>query len=80
MFSFFLDGAHTLESICICRDWFNSKTSNENKKKVLIFNLIGDRDPIPFFKELYSCNFEFVIFTPNVGSDKDRAGNILHLF
>ncbi|CAH1154773.1 unnamed protein product [Phaedon cochleariae] len=71
--SFFLDGAHTLESIRVCRDWFLSHTRKRPSKRTLIFNLTGDRDPDIFFKELASCHFQSVIFTPNVGTSNDRA-------
>nr|CAH7732318.1 unnamed protein product [Callosobruchus chinensis] len=68
---FFVDGAHTLESMAICRKWFEEKTKGSEWKKALIFNLMGPRDPMTFFSELQKVNFDTVIFCPNVGSDKD---------
>lgn len=73
-FRFFIDGAHTLESISICRHWFTEKVQASTKRKVLIFNLTGKRNAIAFFNELTKCDFDIVIFTPNVGSESDRAG------
>lgn len=72
---FFIDGAHTLESIGVCRNWFTEKTSTSTKAKVLIFNLTGKRNAPVFFDELAKCDSDVVIFTPNVGSENDRAGN-----
>ncbi|KAJ8914965.1 hypothetical protein NQ315_002489 [Exocentrus adspersus] len=69
---FFLDGAHTIKSMQVCVNWFARKASL-TKKKVLIFNLTGDRLPDTFFKELHQLSFSTVIFTPNVGSEKDVA-------
>nr|XP_023030077.1 folylpolyglutamate synthase, mitochondrial-like [Leptinotarsa decemlineata] len=72
-FRFYLDGAHTFDSICVCRDWFDSHTSIRNVKKCLIFNITGERDPEMFFKELGKCEFDAVIFIPNVGGENDRS-------
>ncbi|KAG5881851.1 hypothetical protein JTB14_034131 [Gonioctena quinquepunctata] len=72
---FYLDGAHTLDSICVCRDWFSSYTKELNGKKCLIFNTTGDRDPEIFFKELSKCEFNAIIFIPNVGGDNDRSAD-----
>lgn len=72
---FFIDGAHTLESISVCRNWFREKTSTSTKAKVLIFNLTGKRNATAFFDLLAMCDFDVVLFTPNVGSENDRAGN-----
>lgn len=74
---FFIDGAHTLESISVCTNWFNDKTGTNSHLKVLIFNLTGDREPTVFFTNLSKCDFDIVIFTPNVGNENDRAGNYL---
>ncbi|KAJ8931424.1 hypothetical protein NQ314_015663 [Rhamnusium bicolor] len=70
---FFLDGAHTIESMIVCANWFKEKTINSNREKALIFNLTGDRNPDVFFKELCKLAFDIVIFTPNVGSENDTA-------
>ncbi|KAJ8941136.1 hypothetical protein NQ318_004255 [Aromia moschata] len=69
------DGAHTSESMTICTNWFKEKTEDLNRKKGLIFNLTGDRNPEVFFKELSKLKFDVVIFTPNVGSNKDPIDN-----
>ena len=42
---FYLDGAHTEESICSCVDWFYSASSKSGSVfRVLIFNTTGDRE------------------------------------
>lgn len=79
IFRFFIDGAHTIESISVCRNWFINKTSGSSNPKALIFNLTGNRDVGIFVNELSKCNFNIVIFTPNVGTENDRAGNYLYL-
>ncbi|KAJ8985656.1 hypothetical protein NQ317_015152, partial [Molorchus minor] len=76
---FFLDGAHTIESMEICLKWFKEKTSNSNRNRVLIFNLTGERNPEVFFKQLSKAKFDIVIFVPNVGSDKDSADTVDHI-
>lgn len=58
----------------VCRNWFKDQTKVSNSPKILIFNLTGDRDATMFFKELFVCDFDVVIFMPNVGSENDRAG------
>ncbi|CAG9773035.1 unnamed protein product [Ceutorhynchus assimilis] len=67
---FYLDGAHTIESMQVCSDWFLSKSKDN---RVLIFNITGDRDPVNLLKLLVKCQFTTVIFLPNVGNDNDRA-------
>jgi folylpolyglutamate synthase len=43
----FLDGAHTGESIEICKDWYlkSSASESSNPLKVLIFNCSSTRNP-----------------------------------
>ncbi|XP_018566233.1 folylpolyglutamate synthase, mitochondrial-like [Anoplophora glabripennis] len=72
---FFLDGAHTIDSMRICTNWFREKTLNSCRKRALIFNLTGDRLSDTFFKELCKLTFNIVIFSPNVSSEKDVPDN-----
>ncbi|XP_030753660.1 folylpolyglutamate synthase, mitochondrial isoform X2 [Sitophilus oryzae] len=72
---FYLDGAHTSESILICVDWFLSK-SILNKERILIFNIIGDRDPENLLEVLVKCHFSMAIFIPNIGHDSDNADSL----
>lgn len=62
MLKYFIDGAHTIESIEQFVTWFkqlNSKQS-ENEKNVLLFNYTGERNPSNFLKELM-VKLEFFI-------------------
>ncbi|XP_056640730.1 folylpolyglutamate synthase, mitochondrial isoform X1 [Diorhabda sublineata] len=70
--TFYLDGAHTLDSCRVCRDWFVSHVNNSKKKRCLIFNLTRDRRADVFFRELLTCDFDVAIFIPNVGSYNDK--------
>ncbi|CAH2095873.1 unnamed protein product [Euphydryas editha] len=58
--TFFLDGAHTKESMEICVKWFEE--NNRNSKKVLIFSATGDRDAAVLLKVLSQIDFEEVFF------------------
>ncbi|XP_019874923.2 folylpolyglutamate synthase, mitochondrial isoform X2 [Aethina tumida] len=62
---YFLDGAHTMESINVCNKWFSEKTKNSKKKKALMFNLTGERDSETILKELHKQQFDLVAFVPN---------------
>ncbi|XP_011630289.1 folylpolyglutamate synthase, mitochondrial, partial [Pogonomyrmex barbatus] len=61
---FFLDGAHTIESIVNCISWFK-RVSRGTSSKFLIFNISGDRNSLEFLKLLKSLNFDKVYFAPN---------------
>lgn len=71
-FRFSLDGAHTLDSMQVCSDWFRSNT--RNNEKVLIFNVTGERQPNSLLELLQNCRFSTAIFIPNVGDDHDNSG------
>lgn len=64
--SFYVDGAHTVESIEICAKWYIQQTKNSSNLKALIFNTTGGRNYTHLLLELYKCNFNIVIFVPNV--------------
>lgn len=61
---FFLDGAHTVESIANCVSWFQ-RVSRRNSNKFLIFNVSGDRNSSELLSLLRSLNFDRVYFAPN---------------
>lgn len=61
---FFLDGAHTVESISNCVSWF-MKVSRKTSPKFLIFNISGDRNSQKFIDLLKPLNFDRVYFAPN---------------
>lgn len=67
--TFFLDGAHTRKSIENCLDWFVSASNEDDPEaiKILMVNIIGDRDRRDLLKPLSMYHgFERVIFSPNV--------------
>ena len=69
--TYYIDGAHTIESIEQFLQWFkkiklnNNNNNNMNEKNVLLFNYTGDRDPSKFL-EILTVNklktFLFLIF------------------
>ncbi|XP_025157558.1 folylpolyglutamate synthase, mitochondrial isoform X2 [Harpegnathos saltator] len=61
---FFLDGAHTVESIVHCISWFK-RTNRGASSKFLIFNTTGDRNSFELLKLLAPLNFDKAYFTPN---------------
>ncbi|KAL3277845.1 hypothetical protein HHI36_013186 [Cryptolaemus montrouzieri] len=72
---YYIDGAHTLESIDLCLKWYLNDVKNEKIGKALLFNLTGGRSCDEFFKILSKGKFETVIFVPNVAkSSQDQAG------
>ncbi|KAJ6634969.1 Folylpolyglutamate synthase, mitochondrial, partial [Pseudolycoriella hygida] len=74
---FFIDGAHTMESLKLCLEWFKLKTSDSPNRKMLLFNVTGDRDAEKMLQILYDNGiFDCAIFSPNfsslnVGIDND---------
>lgn len=67
---FYLDGAHTAESIDYCISWFNSHIKNDSKL-YLIFNITGKRDVSLFLRRLKSIQFYKVYFVPNLSGILD---------
>lgn len=61
---FFLDGAHTIESIANCVSWFK-RVSQRNSNKFLIFNTTGDRNSVELLNLLRPLNFDRIYFAPN---------------
>ncbi|XP_060574519.1 folylpolyglutamate synthase, mitochondrial-like isoform X2 [Ruditapes philippinarum] len=70
--TYYLDGAHTVESIQQCVDWFSTEANLEKARskhgvyRVLIFNTTGDRETTSLLSPLLYCNFDAVLFCPNV--------------
>ncbi|KAJ8734346.1 hypothetical protein PYW07_014897 [Mythimna separata] len=57
---FYLDGAHTKESMEICAEWF--KNHNRLHDKVLIFSATGDRNAEVLLQPLKDVGFKSVYF------------------
>jgi folylpolyglutamate synthase len=75
--SYYLDGAHTLESIIICANWFNDITKCSKKKKALMFNVTGDRNAEALLRQLHRCNFNVVLFVTNSSGKSTKSGECL---
>lgn len=76
--TFFLDGAHTKESMQICTNWFTKQIEkSKNDIKVLVFNVTGDRDAPAILSSLHTMKFDYVCFTTNIStsvSDNGKCG------
>jgi folylpolyglutamate synthase len=69
LLKYYIDGAHTIESIEQFVDWFMKSNPNksENEKNVLLFNYTGERNPSSFLKALmvklnFTKKYEFLMF------------------
>lgn len=75
--TFYLDGAHTVESLTYCIDWFKNECLNEqikNRKlfKILIFNCTGYRDYYQLLSPLIKAEkFDLICFTTNLKTIED---------
>ncbi len=52
--TYYLDGAHTVESMQQFVEWFlkQKPVQNDDEKNVLLFNYTGERDPSKFLETL----------------------------
>ena len=81
---FFLDGAHTEQSMWACRKWFLSllekyPISEESTKRILIFNSTGDRNAEILLSPLLTLPFDKVIFCTNETREIDLASDNTNL-
>lgn len=85
--TYYLDGAHTGESIENCAQWFKEeadkeKTELESKKervvRLLVFNLTKNRNPGNLLRHLKDCQFDEAAFTPNLMSTVHHANKMDH--
>ncbi|KAH8803225.1 Mur ligase [Xylogone sp. PMI_703] len=86
--TWYLDGAHTLDSIKIAAEWFSKESSRKSAKRVLIFNQHGLREAMQLLEQLFSTitkealvHFDQVIFCTNAArqdrsTTKDLVNNI----
>lgn len=63
----YIDGAHTIESLRLCLDWFRLQTMDSTNRKMLLFNVTGDRDAEKMLRMLYG-SFDCALFSPNLAS------------
>ncbi|KAB8302804.1 hypothetical protein EYC80_006149 [Monilinia laxa] len=60
--TWYLDGAHTGDSIAVAAKWFGDEVEKKNGPRVLIFNQQGHREAIGLLEGLYSATQESVKF------------------
>lgn len=73
--TFFLDGAHTKESMAICNNWFTKQIEKSSEAiNVLVFNVTGDRDAAAILSSLHSMKFNYVCFTTNIANSTSENG------
>ncbi|OQV17340.1 Folylpolyglutamate synthase, mitochondrial [Hypsibius exemplaris] len=64
---FYLDGAHTKESVRHCADWYQKTRSKEpSVRRILLFNSTADRKPEDLLRPLVECSFDYALFCPNI--------------
>ncbi|KAL2076193.1 hypothetical protein VTL71DRAFT_1136 [Oculimacula yallundae] len=71
----YLDGAHTADSIKVAANWFSNECADQAGPRVLIFNQQGHRESVELLEGLYNAikfqntiKFDHVIFCPTVPS------------
>jgi len=73
---FYLDGAHTEESMASCHQWFShqaTQTDSARVSRVLIFNTTGDREVRCLLSPLASLQLDLVIFCTNISRQASSA-------
>ena len=67
---YFLDGAHTPESMEHTVRWFEAASTDNSRRRVLLFNITGERSPESLLKYLADARsgrlFSAAVFCPNV--------------
>lgn len=82
---FYCDGAHTIDSLNYCVDWFKGECEKEKNKdklfKILIFNCTGYRDFYQLLRPLLAKeNFDLICFTTNLKNVQDLNNTKSDLF
>ncbi|KAK9504160.1 hypothetical protein O3M35_010553 [Rhynocoris fuscipes] len=74
--TFYLDGAHTSQSAQISAQWFHTSAPRD-KRRVLIFNCTGGRDPVVLLKHLIDCSFDIAVFSTNITSNDGSPSDMV---
>ncbi|CAL1275760.1 unnamed protein product [Larinioides sclopetarius] len=82
--NFFLDGAHTQQSMKYCARWFTEESqrhrenmANQTVLRVLLFNCTGERKAESLLDPLADINFDIVMFCPNrINVMKDASSDL----
>ncbi|RIA83423.1 Mur ligase [Glomus cerebriforme] len=70
--TWYFDGAHTLESMQACIEWFKDNVLEKDNlvERILVFNCTNDRNGVEILKQITSTKpfirFDHAIFCPNV--------------
>lgn len=69
--TWYIDGAHTLESVNVASQWFSEAVSTRNTTKILLFNQQSRENAAELLEKLYTniaptLHFDHAIFTTNV--------------
>ncbi|XP_040899285.1 folylpolyglutamate synthase, mitochondrial-like [Toxotes jaculatrix] len=69
--TYYLDGAHTTESMQACVCWFRQEMLQRDQTQgpaltILLFNTTGERDSTALLRLLQPCQFDYVLFCPNI--------------
>lgn len=64
--TFYIDGAHTAQSMLACEAWYNNFASerSHSPKRVLFFNCSHEKNAIDLLLPLLRCNFDEVHIVP----------------
>ncbi|KAJ5041769.1 uncharacterized protein L3040_005337 [Drepanopeziza brunnea f. sp. 'multigermtubi'] len=81
--TWYLDGAHTADSILVATKWFGDEIISKPGPRVLIFNQQGHRDAVDLLEGLFKAassqnriNFDHVIFCPTVPASKSNKDQV----
>lgn len=83
--TYYLDGAHTIESIQQCVDWFQKHSKREADNisgrvvKILLFNTTGDRDNTQLLAPLMKCGFDGAVFCPNISYSASSSADLTNM-
>ncbi|UJR32965.1 hypothetical protein I4U23_020428 [Adineta vaga] len=73
--TYYLDGAHTIEAIEQCKNWFLNSIAKQHilTKKILVFYCSNERNPEELLKPLMTCQFNSIAFcSPIVAPHRDK--------
>lgn len=77
---YFLDGAHTVESMSACVEWYKrTLPSRPHLQQALLLNMTGDRDCLQIMKPLFTCTFDKIFFSPNIFHSPNSKGDSVNL-
>lgn len=67
--TWYIDGAHTMESILVASEWFQGEVARHNTTKIVMFNQQSRENAADLLERLYTATgvrFDHAIFTTNV--------------